>query len=262
MPQSEAYRKHFALSYSGMKKLKITPAHFYAWHHNPARSETKDMALGTLTHLLLLEPKREPTDVALWTGKVKNGKVWDAFKKVNKGKLIVKPDELKDARNMVQAISKNPFVVKALTHPEGRAELEFFGEDEIFGDVPVKCTFDWITPELVLDLKKTAGTIEEFELYSIEKYNYDVQMMFYLRLAERMDGIKRQGAWIVVEDEPPHATMLVLPNEYHIERGTRIVEEMLGRFMVCLQSGTWPGYDTFMKIAEVPEWKARKAAQS
>jgi len=258
MPQSAAYRNHFALSYSGMKKLRLSPAHWKAWHEDPDRTATADMALGTLTHLLLLEPHREYSDLAIWTGKVKNGRVWDDFEAKNIHKLIVKPKELDQARAMVNGIMANPFVARALRVMEGTAEKEFFGTDEIF-EVPVKCTWDWITDELVLDLKKTAGTCDEFEKYSIEKYDYDVQMMFYLRLAKLMDGKVRQGGWIVVEDDKPHATKLILPSQYHIDRGNQICDEMLGRFMVCMRDESWPGYSDQMKIAEVAEWKTRKA---
>jgi hypothetical protein len=257
MPQSPAYRKYFALSYSGIKKLQISPKHFWAWHHRSDEDTTADMTLGTLNHMLLLEPHRETTDLAIWTGKVKNGKVWDAFEEANKGKLIVKPQELGKAREMVAAILANPLVANALRKQEGKAELEYMGTDDVF-EVPVKCGFDWITDQMIFDVKKTAGTIRDFEQRSIYKYGYHIQAAYYQRLAKLMDGKERMFGWIVIEDSAPYECQIVLPHEQHLIDGEAIVEESLAKFMVCLRDKTWPGYEQYIKTAELPAWLHQK----
>jgi hypothetical protein len=253
---SKAYKEHFALSYSGMKLLKRSPQHLMAWYSSPDRDETRSMALGTLNHLLLLEPHREKTDLAIWTGKVKNGKAWEEFEAQNADKMIIKPKDLEDSRAMIRSVLANPFVKKALGQP-GKAELEFYGVDPVF-ECPVKCAFDWITDDLVLDLKKTAKGVSEFESRSIWDYDYHVQAAFYLRLAEIMDGRKRQFGWVVVEEEAPNACVLVLPRPEHIELGNAVVEDMLGKFSICYRDQTWPGYEAPMKLAEIPDWVLRR----
>ena len=258
MPQSPAYRKYFALSYSGIKKLQISPKHFWAWHHRSSEDDsTSDMTLGTLAHMLLLEPHREYTDLAIWTGKVKNGKVWDAFEEANKEKLIVKPQELGKAREMVAGVLANPMVANALRKQQGQAELEYMGVDEVF-EVPVKGGFDWISDTMILDVKKTAGTIREFEQRSIYKYGYHIQAAFYQRLAKLMDGKERMYGWIVIEDSEPFECQIVLPHEQHLSDGEAIVEEALAKFMVCMRDKTWPGYEQYIKTAELPAWLQKR----
>jgi exodeoxyribonuclease VIII len=257
MPQSASYRSYFALSYSGIKKLQISPKHFWAWHHRSQEESTTDMTLGTLTHLLLLEPHREATDIAVWTGKVKNGKVWDKFEEDNSNKLIVKPQELEQARRMVASILENPMVKNALRQPSGKAEYEFMGVDEVF-EVPVKCGFDWITDAMILDPKKTGGTIKEFEQHSIYKYGYHIQAAFYTRLAKLIDGKDRMFGWIVVEDKEPHECQIVLPHPQHMIDGEAIVDEALAKFMICMRDKQWPGYGEHIKTAELPAWLQKK----
>lgn len=258
MPSAH-YKSQFALSYSGMKELRKSPQHFFSWHHNPNRKSSPAMALGTLMHLLLLQPEREKTDVAVWTGKRRDGKVWDAFKDLNSGKEIVTPKELGQARAMVASMLQNPFIKSGMGRPDAQAELEWFGMDPEF-DCPIKCTWDWLTPDLIFDPKKTGETIEEFETKSIWNYSYHIQAAFYLRCAEIMDGRKREFAWPVIEDDPPFASQLILPPPQMLDEGRRIVEERLRTFSRCWHDKVWPGYETQMKIAEVPEWIMKRMA--
>lgn len=252
---SEQYKNTFALSFSGMKALRRNPQFFWTWHHNPDRVETRSMSLGTLVHRLVLEPHREH-EIAVWTGKVRNGKAWDLFEVENQGKIITKPDEYDQARRMRDSILANPYVASALRKP-GKAEMEFHGIDAQFG-CPVKGCFDWLGEEILLDLKKTGESIHEFETKSIWNYDYHVQMSFYLRLAEIYDGRRRSFGWVVVEDDPPYSTMMVLPQPEHLEIGKREVERMLEKFSECWTAKAWPGYDTEMKLAEIPEWILRR----
>lgn len=256
MPSAH-YKQYFALSYSGMQHLEITPAHWKAWHQNPNRKETRAMALGTLMHLLLLQPHREATEVKVWD-ESRQTNAWKAFKKEHEGRIITDSDELKQGRLMVSSALKNTLIQKGFRQ-QGQAELEFFGIDPEF-DCPIKCTFDWITDDLIFDPKKTGNTIREFERSSIWDYDYHVQAAFYLRCAEIMDGKSRQFAWPVIEDAPPYAAQLILPPQSILDEGKRKVEDMLRIFSRCIKENDWPGYNDEMKIAEVPEWVLRKMA--
>lgn len=257
MPSAH-YKSQFALSYSGMKQLKITPSHWFAWQKNPDRKETADMRLGTLMHLLLLQPHRESTDVKVWDGS-RHTKAWDQFKEQNSHLIITKTPELEQAREMVASMLRNPFIGKGFRVSQGQAELEWFGMDPEY-DCPLKCAFDWITDDLIFDPKKTGETIAEFEEYSIVKYKYYVQAAFYLRCAEIMDGKKRQFGWPVIEDDRPYASQLILPPEDLLDAGRRQVDKMLKVFSRCFKENDWPGYESHMKIAEIPEWQMKKLA--
>jgi hypothetical protein len=227
------YRAHPAIARSDLDKIMVSPAHFK--RSLGQSSEPSDaMKWGTLVHAAVLEPKRFWPTVAVFDGKVKRGKAWDAFvaRAVANGRTIhISQREETDLLWLSERVEKMGILT-------GHSEVSIFWRDERFG-IDRKARLDHLAAGWVYDLKTTSKPLEDF-IQSIEEYGYDRQGEWYWDAAESAGETIQGMRFIVVETTGLKRVGLVSLTPEQLARGREQNEANLTLYTACLSSGHWP----------------------
>lgn len=234
-----AYEALPGLRWSVLKHMRRSPLHF----RNPPEPPDGDaLAIGTVTHILTLEPHRFAAEVAVWEGGTRRGKEWEAFREAAGERAIVKPEALDRCRAMAEAVRTHPVAGPLLV--TGVAESPVRWIDEATG-IECKALIDWLTPAGALVDLKTARTIDVHRFAaSSHSLGYFGQLAFYRRgLAMRTGCAPEQvrALLVAVESAPPHDVAVYEPDEDTMAMADREVGELLARVRQCTDANEWPG---------------------
>src|SRR3954467_1940672 len=91
----EAYRASGGLSYSGLKLLAKSPAHYFAWTRDERRPtiERAGQLEGSLAHCLILEPAEYPFRYAVGPDVSRATREWKEFEARHPNHVCVKPSQ-------------------------------------------------------------------------------------------------------------------------------------------------------------------------
>lgn len=249
------YFKILALSKSLIPSLMRSPAH-YLYAFETEKKQTKQMKRGSLIHVLFYKPDEFNDLYAVYDGPT-SGKgsrtALDAFAtEAKKDSLeIVKPDDLDEARRIVEFVRKDRYVRRLMK--DARVELQFVTEHPIYG-VPIKGIFDSISPEYICDLKTTtAGGPEIWKRRNLDSKTY-LQIAWYRMLGILMDGIERRFVFKVIDITPPYELYLIEPDEDLIKLATKECERALQVFEKCFKAKEWPHNPTSISTWSVPNY--------
>ena len=132
--------------------------------------------------------------------------------------------------------------------------------------VRVKCRLDKYVPRqgelppVILDLKKVGvgrGDDESFGRSAFD-YGYDVSAAFYVDAVETLIGEKPVFIWLIVEDGYPHSVNVIQADDDTLTVGRIRYRECLGKYIVGMQTGQWPGYADEIKCGGLPGWAKAK----
>ena len=256
-----------ALSYSGMKELLRSPAHFQHWKQNP-RDETKALRLGKATHAAYLTPdiwasayKTLPADLDRRT---KDGKAtYEAIlASLKPGDTLLANDEYELATEIAFAASR---LTDNLVYRTGAwVERPLFAKDKA---TPLKGIPDLIDSEgWIYDLKTTDDASERAALRTILNYGYHLQAAHYIRLAGANRSDIRGFRLIMVEKDAPHLGAIYEIGGDLLALGNKEVDRAYSLFDRCTASGEWPGYSetpgAVTVLSDLPGSKAGKASAS
>ncbi len=209
--------EHFYSS-SQLKTMLEDPETFYKTYISNELEGMKHITafdIGTYYHTAILEPHLLAKECAIYTGKVRRGKEWEAFKAKHPNKAILTEKDHALAENLIQATNDSPVAMDLLEG--GRAELslgvEFIvKEDKIYFIADNKSTYvmdkrrgwvlhsncpikggrkirlkvraDKINEERgnLIDLKSTTGNAKDIfkTRGKISNYTYDLSASKYL----------------------------------------------------------------------------------
>lgn len=235
------------LNVSRLKKARVSPLHF----HVNAGYESKPLALGTLGHLLTLEPEKADGTCAVWDGKVKRGKAWDAFEAENAGRLIITATEFDAAMGMAEAVRNHPLAAGYLR--SGMAEATLLWES---GSRACKGRVDWLDQDLIVGLK-TGAEIGPREFgRAVVRYGYDLQWAFYADGYEAITGRRPEMVEIAVESKAPFDVIVYRVPDSVLARGRAEYWRLLDLVSQCEASGEWPGQCSTEVDVELPAWVA------
>jgi hypothetical protein len=197
--------------------------------------ETLAMRLGSGAHALLLD---QP--VAVFTGKVRSGKVWQEFQDEHAGKTILNRREHAQAEAMAEAVWGNR-EARHLIAADGVAleqRLEWLQQG-----VPCSGTPDARAGTFIADLKTTRCADPDRFARDATWRHYHAQLAWYL------DGVRLSGlgkpteAYVVaVESTPPHCVTVMRLTDRAIDQGRRLCRIWLERYIGCERDDYWPGY--------------------
>ena len=230
-----------ALSYSGMKELLRSPAHYQHWLANP-RPDSKALRIGRATHCAFLTPDVWATTykaIPECDRRTKEGKaVHEAFmSSLKPGDEALAFDEYELVTEIAQAASR---IADNLIHQTGAwVEKPLTGKDKT---TPIKGIPDLIDSEgWIYDLKTTEDASERGFSRAILNWGYHIQAAHYIALSHCNRSDIRGFRIIAVEKEAPHEGCVYEIAGDLLEQGRKECERAYSLYDRCTASGEWPG---------------------
>jgi hypothetical protein len=257
------YHAHPALSYSTGKHYLRSPAHYLHALHN--RKERKEFDFGHAVHGLVLGTGMGiveiPESVLATNGAVSTtaAKEFIATARAD-GKVPLKTDVFEKVRACAGAVLMNAEARQYL-EADGEPEVSLFAKDPETG-VEIRGRVDYLPNAnpgeytKPIDLKTTINATPRKIVRAIVDFDYDLQAAMYRRLVHltRGDDVGPM-VQIYVETEAPFGVQVVpLLDEGWIRGGDHKLQTILARHAECVESGTWPSYESAPLILAPPIW--------
>lgn len=226
----ESYHAHEAISKSGLDQIHKSIFHFL----NPKKVDTDFFRIGNAVHDLVLSKDifdakyiLQPTDI-----EIRRGKAWDEFKAANEGKTILKPKEYRQVLDMAFSINQSPLAKQIFK--EGEAEHSYFSEID---GVQCRARPDFVTKDIVFDLKTTMSPLRDDFKRSIGRFRYHVQAAFYLDVINAAMGTDIQDfCFLAVEKELPYTFGIYMLDQESIDLGRKHYKEDLEKYKRYLEN--------------------------
>lgn len=241
----EAYDEIDREHYSRLKLLGKSAAHYKF----SVVKDTDAMKLGRAVHLAILEPGRFKTDVAVWTGDRRAGKVWDAFKADNDGKELLTEEEHKQAVNVAVAVRANETARKYLA--AGTSETTILWEA---GGHSCKGRIDFDGELALVEIKKAKDASTDGFGKQAAQLGYPTQTAFYADGYAAVTGKQKPFVIIAAEPEPPFAVQVYRVTEAQLAKGRAQYAEWLDRLAYCRKHDFWPSYFDGEADLVLPPW--------
>lgn len=243
-----------AVNYSSLKALARSPKH-YRHHLLNGAKETRPMFKGTAAHVAVLEPERLALEYAIFTGKRRAGKAWEAFEAaaIADGKKVIKEAELAEAVAMRDAVRADALASSYLSG--GRHEVTVVWLDEETG-LTCKGRIDFLRNDYVLvDLKTTRDAIPHWFGRDVARLQYHVQAAMYLDAVERLTGETARFVAVALESSPPYDVVTYDLPEPVISAGRDEYRRLLRLLVECRQENRWPGIGNGFEVTlSLPAW--------
>lgn len=253
------YRQHPAISYSLLKEMSRSPAHFLHAMRNPPE-ETEQMLRGTLIHCMALEPDKVAERFVKAVDcdrRTKAGKqAWADLEASAAGRRLIPAGMWDLAERCVEAMSRDAETSMWLFEAQqGHVERPLFWHRQ---GVDCKGRPDSVLVDgTVVDVKTTQCCHPPVFVPEIFRRNYHAQGAFY-----RSGVLSRGEPWrshvlVCVETESPYAVAVFRLDQGTIEHADSRISEWLNLYRRCLEDGRWPGYGLVEVVP--PAWAVGKA---
>lgn len=246
-----------AMSNSGLKRLRRSPAHFKAGD-DPDAEQKPSLRRGSLLHTLVLEPDETGVRYVVkpegMTFSTKEGKAWrDA---VPTGMEIVSTSEMRAAVRQAANLRAVPEVAALLG--EGQAEVSFFWVDAITGEL-CKGRADWVfrTPQgvILLDLKTSEDASPAGFAKACARYGYHMQAAWYSDGWKAATGEEVLGfVFGAVESAWPNVAEAYMLDDEAIDKGRAECRRLLNLYAECKSADHWPAYAETITPLSLPAW--------
>lgn len=259
------YYKVQAISASGLKALKKSPAHFRAMLDEPYET-TPGQLIGSATHCAILEPELFDARYTVMPEgldrRSKEGK--EAYARIiESGKEALSQTAMNDIRAMQAAALAHPVYARLM-------ELDSWYEHEVIWDMRVHDTTirakmkpDLIVPPcqdypngLVLDLKTCGSAISREFARTAIRMDMHIQAAFYSDNLQRIIGTKEPPEfwWMAIETKRPHLNCLYRASNTFIQAGRDEVDRLLELYIQCNTRNEWEGYTREVCELDIPDW--------
>jgi len=230
---------------------------------------TPSMICGSLVNILLLEPDRAKSHIAVAEVQSRNSK---AFRDLDgTAPIVVTRPEMDRALAVADAIqnprTKAAEVAAALLLGPGISEYAHKWEE---GEIPCKCMVDKLamfpTGEPVqVELKTTTDPRPQPFAATVDRYGYDAQAAFNLRgIQHALGGFLPRFYWIAVRNEPPYEVHVSqLSEEFHALGEQQIERDLKGLGARLSGAAPWCSEDEQLlsgsiPALEPPRWRLRE----
>jgi hypothetical protein len=250
----EDYASIDAFNGSSIVHMTKSPLHYF-WHKSHPAPPTPAMILGTVTHRMILEPHRIG-DFAVWgenpEEKVRNGKVWDAFREKYAGHMIVNKADRDAMVGMAVAVRRNTSAAGYLRG--GRSEVSMVWVDKAIGRL-FKGRIDYLCDarkSIIVDLKTTRDC-RPFK-FGNQAYNlgYHIKLALYQNGYYALTGKMADVKIIAVEGKPPYETAVYNVPRDVLQQGQDDYAVLMKQILACEASGVWPGANEDEADLELP----------
>lgn len=246
-----------AISAHGLMQIERSPLHFWHGRQTP-RAPTPAQALGTLTHLAILEWDRYQDAVVVAPDVDRRTKAGREAYKDFEDTLRFDPDAIgataeqdARARAMREAVMAQPFARALLA--DGAAEVTLQWD---LDGTACKARPDWVCGghEVVVDVKTAREADPTGFAKAAGAYTYHLQAAHYIDAAEQCGLGQRAFVFVAIETDPPYAVGLYQLDEEALRVGRIRRDRALDTYRDCLASGQWPGYATDILTLSLPKW--------
>lgn len=237
--------------WSELRQIGKSPKH-YAHACTRERHVTREMLVGAIFDAMVLGVRK----VALYPGKVRNGKEWEAFQAAHPGAIHCIASEYNEAKGAADAVLEDPFARPLIDAATKQVVMRWTYDgvpcaSGVDGD---RGGFDLLWPSWIRDLKLTSCTEPETLNRHILAMGWHEQLVFY-REGARANGYDIQLLGLIcVEAKAPHCVTCVRLSPAMIELGERAVRSYIERYKACEASGHWPPYVQTEIESELPPW--------
>lgn len=258
------------ISYSGLKNLKKSPAHYRQYKDEPAEVETDAMAFGSAYHCYILEPEKFEKeyyvfdDDAIYQVLIGEGfksprstkqyKEWmESEMRIIGDRKTIEKDLFQKIKDMKDQLMKHYYCRALLTG--GEAEMSITGVlQTVDGDIKVKAKPDYVKSDkrFIIDLKTTFdASVDGFSRAAADN-DYHIQAAFYSDLLDMISGDGRGWTFFFIaqEKKKPYAFNIFEASPQFIGQGKYEYEQLLKLYKMCVEQNRWPGYQVFC------EWKS------
>ena len=207
-------KKKNHLSYSALSAFKKSPNHLLAYWNKTFKA-TDAQKFGSLIHKLILQPETFSYEFAVFEGKARRGKEWEAFSALNEGKTIIKAQEVDDANKIIQNAMKNK-VFNEMIQKATAVEKELNWSHK---DVKFKGYADIISEynnrKCVIDIKTTTDAGRRFER-DLMYNDYKMQLAMY---TESFEDTEMDAYVVAIETKLPFNVQVYKLNETLLFKG-------------------------------------------
>jgi exodeoxyribonuclease VIII len=241
-----------AISASGLKLIKRSPAHFKAEKSEP----TDAMKFGTEAHCAVLEPHEFDNRYSVVPEgldyRSKEGKsVRDAI--LATGKQPIKFDDMQAIKAIQEAVHAHPITKQLWALPHHIEKEHYF----TLRGLPAKMKPDFYLEPcadypngLILDLKTAQDASPAGFGAAVWRADMAIQAAFYVdNLLPGADFM-----WMVVEKSAPHLVAFYKCTPKVFEYGRELISDLLDTYESCMADGIWPGYSDTVQDISLPGW--------
>lgn len=239
------------LSYSSLKEFAKSPSHYV--HYVLAKREpSKEMALGSMVHCLILQPDEFSNQFAVTPNldrRTSEGKAkYAEFVAQSEGKTVVYEDDLQLANEITNRVLSNDSI-KAYLKECHAFEAEF--RLDLQG-LPVRGFIDGLSHKFSIEIKTTSDANPESFMRDFWNRKYYLQAGIYYLAT----GVK--PVYIVAETKAPYNYFICNIDNDYIDMGIEEANRLAEKFNECMTLNAWStGYE-FMSdkpiLIKPPGW--------
>ena len=240
--------------------LNASPAH--ARHAHPRlnpdfeRKEESKFDVGNVCHQVFLEGIDAVAIVPFDDWRTKAAKdERDAARDAGKIPLLARDYER--VEEMLVAVRAQLAVRDDALFENGKPETTLVWEER---GVTLRARLDWLLDDEseIHDLKTTSRSAnpESWCRSTLFNIGADVQAALYSRGVAVFTGTRRpEFKFVVCETEPPYPISVVAMGPDVLTLADKKIDWALDLWRRCLETDTWPAYDSRIHYAELPTWE-------
>lgn len=264
MPAHEYHGDRDALSCSMLKPILVSPAHYQAaLAAHSKSSDAKD--LGSLLHLLLLQPSELANEVAVFPGAADGrSATYKQFEAMHPDKLVVDEPTFASARRLADKTAATKFRGREL----GRFIEESITEATVYFTEPVtglrmRIRMDAYHPDVTFDLKSTRFAVQRAFVRDAIDRDYDLQAFMYSfgRCLYEGDAALKPFVFITAETSAPHSVSVLTAGQSFMDNGAKKFQACVTTYKACADTGYWPDLGGEGEI-EIEPWQQFSRDQS
>lgn len=231
-----------ALNGSSIVHMRKSPMHYRHCLDNP-QPPTEAMILGTATHQLILEPERVG-DFAVWgeqeAEKVRRGQVWEAFKAMHAGKLVVTKAQRDQMIGMAVSARRNVPVMKYAS-AKGSTEVVLVWDDPVYHR-RMKGRIDKLITKghIIFDLKTTRDCGKYRFGGQAYTLGYHIKMAIYASGYRTLTGKEPKLVLGAIESKAPHESAVYRITTDVLLQGYDDLSVLMKKLADCEATNSWP----------------------
>lgn len=271
MPMAE-YQARPEVSKHDLDDFEKAPSVYRYFKDNP-KAEREEMGIGSLAHLILLEPEkldelcivlppdppRRPTAKQLAVAVEKRSdaakksiEFWEEWTAKADGKTIVKSKDLETVRAMHASVMGNRSTRKLL-ESAGLREASLFWS---MGGVECRMRPDILADEgIIIDPKTTSDARRNQFMAEIYRMRYHNQSSYYKEGSIANGYPFKAFIFLPIETKPPYLCTYYKASDVMLDWGKIENDRSILNLKKCQETGEWPGLiGDLNNPIELPAW--------